>query len=331
MRLRTRGRFLIFAPAALMAAHSVTVPAADTNLTLTAVPGIRVGHDTLTGRPTGCTVILTGSGVVAGVDVRGAAPGTRETDLLNPVSSVQLVHAIVLAGGSAFGLDVASGVMRYLDEQNIGLKVAGSGINVPIVPAAILIDLQVGGNPKIRPTAECGYRAAHAATTAAVAEGNVGAGAGATIGKSAGFGRAMKGGLGSAAIVMSDGLIVSAIVAVNAFGDVIDPATGRVVARHGLCAGNRRVARTCGRDPDRRTGRRRDGRCHSPGRPPRCEHPGLPGDCRLAAVICPPAGRDEDYSRRDTPNPCGCLIPPDPIVSASKSQPTSVPSVAARR
>src|SRR5712692_5897041 len=115
------------------------------NQTLTAVPGIKVGHHTLTERPTGCTVILTEAGATAGVDVRGAAPGTRETDLLNPINSVQQVHAIVLAGGSAFGLDAASGVMRYLDERNIGFKVGT--INVPIVPAAILFDLGIGGNP----------------------------------------------------------------------------------------------------------------------------------------------------------------------------------------
>ena len=203
-------------------------PAPSKNMTLTAVPGIKVGHHTLTERPTGCTVILTEGGATAGVDVRGAAPGTRETDLLNPVNSVQQVHAIVLAGGSAFGLDAASGVMRYLDEKNIGFKVGS--INVPIVPAAILLDLGVGGSSKIRPTADCGYRAAQAATNGPVAEGNVGAGAGATIGKSAGRERAMKGGLGSASITMPDGLIVAAIVAVNALGDVIDPSTGKVVA-----------------------------------------------------------------------------------------------------
>jgi L-aminopeptidase/D-esterase-like protein len=200
----------------------------DANHTLTAVPGIKVGHVTLAERPTGCTVILTEAGVVAGVDVRGAAPGTRETDLLNPVNSVQQVHAIVLAGGSAFGLDAASGVMRYLDERNIGFKVGA--INVPIVPAAILIDLGVGGDPKIRPTADCGYRAAQEAGIGPVSEGNVGAGAGATIGKTAGANRAMKGGLGTAAITMPDGLIVAALVAVNAIGDVIEPATGKVVA-----------------------------------------------------------------------------------------------------
>jgi L-aminopeptidase/D-esterase-like protein len=198
------------------------------NLTLTAVPGVAVGHYTLMERPTGCTVVLAEAGAVAGVDVRGSAPGTRETDLLNPVNTVTQVHAIVLAGGSAFGLDAASGVMRYLDEKNVGFKVGP--INVPIVPAAILFDLSVGGNPKVRPTAECGYRAAQSASRDPVAEGNVGAGAGATVGKSAGAERAMKGGLGSAAIELPDGTRVAAIVAVNAVGDVVDPATGKVVA-----------------------------------------------------------------------------------------------------
>jgi L-aminopeptidase/D-esterase-like protein len=199
------------------------------NATLTAVPGIKVGHFTLTERPTGCTVVLAEAGVTAGVDVRGAAPATAETDLLKPVNLVQQVHAIVLSGGSAFGLDSRSGVMRYLDEKNVGFKAFGS-INVPIVPAASLFDLNVGGSSKIRPTADCGYRAAQAAGQAPVTEGNVGAGAGATIGKTAGGERAMKGGLGSAAIEMPDGLIVAAIVALNAIGDVIDPATGRLVA-----------------------------------------------------------------------------------------------------
>lgn len=219
--------------AAALAAAQLLAPAAghqppQPNTTLTAVPGIRVGHHTLAGRPTGCTVILTEQGAVAGVDVRGAAPGTRETDLLDPINMVQQVHAVVLSGGSAFGLDAAGGVMQYLDEKNVGFKVRN--VNVPIVPAAVLIDLFVGDNPKVRPTADCGYRAAQAATSAPVAQGNVGAGAGATIGKVAGLDRAMKGGLGSAAIVMRDGLIVSAMVAVNALGDVIDPATGQVVA-----------------------------------------------------------------------------------------------------
>ena len=202
--------------------------AAGGNLTLTAVPGIKVGHYSLAERPTGCTVVLAEAGVTAGVDVRGAAPGTRETDLLSPVNTVQQIFGLVLAGGSAFGLDAATGVMRYLDEKSVGFKVGT--INVPIVPAAVLFDLQVGANPRIRPTADCGYRAAQAATTGPVGEGNLGAGAGATIGKSAGPERAMKGGVGSSAVIMKDGLIVAAMVVVNALGDVVDPATGKVVA-----------------------------------------------------------------------------------------------------
>jgi L-aminopeptidase/D-esterase-like protein len=195
---------------------------------LTAVTGIKVGHHTLTERPTGCTVILTEAGAVAGVDVRGGAPGTRETDLLDPVNMVQKVHAIVLAGGSAFGLDSASGVMRYLEEKGVGFDAFVA--KVPIVPAAILFDLGVGGSPKIRPSAECGYAAAQAATDGPVAEGSVGAGAGATVGKTGGPARSMKAGIGSAAIMLPNGLVVAALVAVNAVGDIIDPATGRVVA-----------------------------------------------------------------------------------------------------
>jgi L-aminopeptidase/D-esterase-like protein len=195
---------------------------------LTAVEGVRVGHDTLAARPTGCTVVLVERGAVAGVDVRGSAPGTRETDLLNPINTVEQVHAIVLAGGSAFGLDAASGVMRFLEERGIGFD-AGVA-KVPIVPAAVLFDLGVGSDPKIRPTADCGYRAAAAASSGPVAEGNVGAGAGATVGKLAGRDRAMKGGVGSAAIILPDGLIVAALVVVNSAGDVIDPSDGQVVA-----------------------------------------------------------------------------------------------------
>lgn len=195
---------------------------------LTAVDGIKVGHETLTARPTGCTVVLVERGAIAGVDVRGAAPGTRETDLLNPLNTVQHVHAIVLTGGSAFGLDAASGVMRYLEERGIGYDTGVA--RVPIVPAAVLFDLGIGGNPNIRPTAESGYRAASAASSGPVAEGNVGAGAGATVGKLAGRSRAMKGGIGSTAVRLPDGLVVAALVAVNAAGDVIDPSTGRVVA-----------------------------------------------------------------------------------------------------
>jgi L-aminopeptidase/D-esterase-like protein len=198
------------------------------NQTLTAVPGIKVGHFTLTERPTGCTVILTETGAVASVDVRGGAPGTRETDLLNPVNHVQKVNAIVLSGGSAFGLDAASGVVRYLDERDFGYDVRIA--KVPIVPAAILFDLDVGGKPKVRPTAECGYAAALAATNGPVAEGSIGAGAGATVGKMAGPARMTKSGIGTASITLADGLVVAALVAVNAAGDIIDPATGRVVA-----------------------------------------------------------------------------------------------------
>ncbi|HVR70390.1 MAG TPA: P1 family peptidase, partial [Vicinamibacteria bacterium] len=195
---------------------------------LTAVDGVKVGHHTLSGRPTGCTVILTEGGATAGVDVRGGAPGTRETDLLDPSNSVQEVHGIVLSGGSAFGLDTASGVMRYLEEKGIGYDMRI--VKVPIVPAAVLYDLGFGGKPAIRPTAECGYLAAKAATDGPVSEGNVGAGAGATVGKMGGPGRSMKAGIGTAALTLPDGLTVAALVAVNAVGDVIDPATGQVVA-----------------------------------------------------------------------------------------------------
>jgi len=204
------------------------VPSTQSPHGLTSIRGIKVGHFTLSERPTGCTVILVERGAVAGVDVRGAAPGTRETDLLNPVNSVEQVHAIVLAGGSAFGLDAASGVVRYLDEKGVGFKIGRA--TVPIVPSAILIDLEVGSSEKIRPTAECGYRAAQSASNGDVSEGNVGAGAGATVGKLAGYGRGMKGGLAAASIALEGGLIVGALVAVNAVGDVIDPETGRAIA-----------------------------------------------------------------------------------------------------
>ena len=195
---------------------------------LTAVAGIKVGHHTLSERPTGCTVILTEAGAVAGVDVRGGAPGTRETDLLNPTATVQKVHAIVLSGGSAFGLEAATGTVRWLEEKGIGFDVGVA--KVPIVPAAIIFDLPVGGKPNVRPDAACGYAAAAAASDAAVAEGNVGAGAGATVGKLGGPDHAMKSGVGSAAIALPNGLVVAALVVVNAVGDVIDPATSRVVA-----------------------------------------------------------------------------------------------------
>jgi L-aminopeptidase/D-esterase-like protein len=203
-------------------------PAAATAGGITAVPGIRVGQFTLPERPTGCTVILAANGAVGGVDVRGGAPGTAETDLLSPQNTVDRVNAIVLAGGSAFGLDARSGVMKFLRERKIGYSTSAGP--VPIVPAAILYDLSVGNRPDIVPTADCGYKAAESAKSGDVEEGNVGAGAGATVGKMLGPGRAMKGGIGSAALVTTDGLIVGAIVAVNAVGSVIDPRTGRPIA-----------------------------------------------------------------------------------------------------
>lgn len=195
---------------------------------LTAIPGLKVGHSTLTERLTGCTVVLAEGGAVGGVDVRGGAPGTREIALLDPVSSVQVVHAVVLAGGSAFGLDAASGVVRYLEERDIGYRV-GPNV-VPIVVGAILYDLSVGDDPSVRPDADCGYSAATHASTETSAEGNIGAGAGATVGKLRGLARAMKGGTGTASITLDSGLTVAALVAVNSVGDIIDPATGSVIA-----------------------------------------------------------------------------------------------------
>ena len=195
---------------------------------LTALAGIRVGHFTLDSRPTGCTVVLTEAGAVATVDVRGAAPGTREIALLDPVNTVQQVHAIVLSGGSAFGLAAADGVMRYLEEREVGYPTRAA--NVPIVPAAILYDLGIGADPTIHPTAECGYWAAQAATDGPIDEGSVGAGAGATVGKLGGPGRAMKGGVGTAMLELGSGVRVAALMAVNSVGNVVDPDTGQQVA-----------------------------------------------------------------------------------------------------
>jgi len=193
---------------------------------LTDIPGIKVGHFTDARRPTGCTVVLVEAGAVAGVDVRGSAPGTRETDLLNPIGSVQQVHAVVLSGGSAFGLDTACGVVRYLEEKGIGYPT--KIVPVPIVPAAILFDLGLG-DPSIRPDSKAGYQACLNATSGPVAEGSVGSGAGATVGKLLGPDRAMKGGIGSAAIRSGD-LVVAALVAVNSLGNIVDPSTGMIVA-----------------------------------------------------------------------------------------------------
>jgi L-aminopeptidase/D-esterase-like protein len=194
------------------------------------VPGLRVGHYTLSERLTGCSVVLAPDGAVGAVDVRGAAPGTRETDLLDPANLVDKVHAVLLSGGSAFGLDAATGVVRWLDEQGIGFE-TGYG-RVPIVPAAVLFDLPVvreGDNPTARPNAEAGYAACEAASTAPPAAGNVGAGAGACVGKMFGLDRCMKGGIGNASVRVGP-WVVGALVACNAVGDVIDPATGQILA-----------------------------------------------------------------------------------------------------
>jgi L-aminopeptidase/D-esterase-like protein len=194
---------------------------------ITDIPGIEVGQAQDEQALTGCTVILCRKGAVGGVDVRGSAPGTRETDLLDPVNLVDKVHAVVLAGGSAFGLDAASGVMKYLAEQKIGYGLGAQ--RVPIVPAAILFDLGLGKSQR-HPDPEMGYAAAAAANSGAVAEGNIGAGTGATVGKIFGMAGAMKSGLGTASIEIGGGVIVGAIVAVNAVGDVVDPETGQILA-----------------------------------------------------------------------------------------------------
>lgn len=214
---------------------------------LTAVEGLLVGHGQREERPTGCTVVLAPAGAVGGVEQRGGAPGTRELGLLDPANMVQQVHAVVLSGGSAFGLDAASGAVRYLEEKGIGFDVRVA--KVPIVVGAILFDLGFGGDASIRPTAECGYAAAASAGSGPVAQGNVGAGTGATVGKWLGGGRAMKGGLGSASITTSDGLTVAALIAVNSVGDVVDPYTGRVIAGVRAEDGTLADARTLLREP----------------------------------------------------------------------------------
>lgn len=196
---------------------------------LTQVRGIEVGHFTDQRRPTGCSVVIAPSGAVGGVDVRGAAPGTRETDLLDPANLVSVVHAVLLSGGSAWGLEAAGGVMRWLEEEGIGLYTgAAPGQTVPIVPAAVLYDLHLG-DARVRPDAEAGYQACQAASAFPSGQGNVGAGAGATVGKLFGMPLAMKGGLGSASVTI-DGVTVGALIAVNALGDVVDPATGQPIA-----------------------------------------------------------------------------------------------------
>ncbi len=198
------------------------------NNALTDIAGILVGHYTDAENKTGCTVILCPSdGAVGGVDVRGPAPATRETDLLRPGHLVERVNAVLLTGGSAFGLDAASGVMRFLEEKNIGYDTGVA--RVPIVPAAAIFDLAVG-SAAVRPNADAGYRACVAATSAAVAEGRVGAGTGATVGHLLGPKFTSPGGLGTASQQIGKGVIVAALVVVNAFGDVVDPRTGEIIA-----------------------------------------------------------------------------------------------------
>ncbi|WP_289992502.1 P1 family peptidase [Photorhabdus laumondii] len=204
-----------------------------TNGTILDVPGVKVGHAEDELQQTGCSIIIFDDGAVCGVDVRGSAPGTRETELLDPINTVQKVNAVVLSGGSAFGLDSASGVMRYLEERKKGFDV-GVAV-VPIVPAAIIFDLNFG-DPAVRPDAKMGYLAAQNASVTPFPSGNIGAGTGATIGKMAGFDKAMKGGLGTASVKLPDGLTIGAMVVVNAVGEIRDPKNGKTIA--GACDEN---------------------------------------------------------------------------------------------
>ncbi|MDE3090147.1 MAG: P1 family peptidase [Chloroflexota bacterium] len=198
------------------------------NNAITDVDGILVGHYTDAENKTGCTVILCPpEGAVGGVDVRGPAPATRETDLLHPGHLVERVNAVLLTGGSAFGLDAAAGVMRFLEEKNIGYDTGVA--RVPIVPAAAIFDLAVG-SAHVRPTADAGYHACVAATGGAVTEGRVGAGTGATVGHLLGPKFASPSGLGTASQSIGKGVVVGALVVVNAFGDVVDPRTGEIIA-----------------------------------------------------------------------------------------------------
>ena len=210
----------------LRSARSANTRSAEGSIT--DVPGIKVGHAHNLEARTGCTVVLcAGEGAVAGVDVRGAAPGTRETDLLEPGNLVERVHAIVLTGGSVFGLDAACGVVRWLEERGVGFDVGVA--RVPIVPAAVIFDL-AAGDALVRPDSVMGYDACERASSDAVAEGQVGVGAGAMVGKILGIGMASAGGVATASIKLASGVTVGAIVVANSFGDIIDPANGRILA-----------------------------------------------------------------------------------------------------
>ena len=194
---------------------------------ITDIPGLKVGHAQNDQALTGCTVVIYEKGAVGGIDQRGGAPGTRETDALHTMHLVDRVHAVVLVGGSAFGLEAATGVMRYLEEKGVGYKYGGA--RIPIVPAAIFFDLAIG-QADVRPDAAMGYQACLNASTDPPAEGNVGAGIGATVGKILGMGQAMKSGIGTASLEVGGGVVVGAIAVVNALGDVIDPSTGDILA-----------------------------------------------------------------------------------------------------
>jgi len=195
--------------------------------TITDVPGIKVGHTHDLQALTGCTVVLCEEGAVAGVDQRGGAPGTRETDLLRPAHLVERVHAVLLTGGSAFGLDAAGGVMRWLEERQVGYETGVA--RVPIVPAAVIYDLSLG-RAEVRPDAGMGYKACQNAVSLPPAQGCVGAGTGASVGKARGLQWAMKSGLGSASLRTKKGLVVAALAVVNALGEVVDPSNGRIIA-----------------------------------------------------------------------------------------------------
>lgn len=200
---------------------------ADLTNSIIDVPGILVGQVEDSQALTGCTVIICESGAVAGVDQRGGAPGTRETDLLRPMHLVEKAHAVLLSGGSAFGLDAAGGVMRYLEEKGVGFDTGVA--RVPIVPAAVIFDLAIG-RANIRPNAEMGYQACQSASSQAPTQGCVGAGTGATVGKILGPRQAMKSGIGTASMDIGGGIIIAAMIVVNAFGDVVDYTNGQIIA-----------------------------------------------------------------------------------------------------
>lgn len=206
---------------------------------LTDIPGIRAGHLSDFDAITGCTAILCEQGAVGGVDIRGSASGTQEIDTLSPGHVTDQVHGILLAGGSAFGLEAAAGVRRYLAGRKVGYAFGGQ--HIPIVPSAILFDLGIGKS-NVHPNAAMGEAAAAAATTDAVREGSVGAGTGATIGKLFGKARSMKGGIGTYTVALPGGVLVSALVAVNALGDVRDAATGKIIAGARKSASSREFA-----------------------------------------------------------------------------------------